>query len=285
MIDSERKRKYMNKLKISEKKTILYSLLEYIDSVCRKNNIPYSLIGGSLIGAIREGKIIPWDDDVDIILTKKNYDRLISVLKKNPDQRYELLNAEINKTYSFPFAKIIDTKTFSQKEPSMKNEVSGYGVFLDIFYYANVSNSSIIRKTQFYLTRILNKACIEVDINYHNPSLMRKIVRTIKNAFRNIIGVKTIHKLLYRIPGKNHNTQYVTSCWPSYSYKQEVQLASDINAGYMDSQFGPVKAMIFKNYDNILKTTFGDYMTPPSADKRTSHDIDAYWKDDDEKKN
>lgn len=51
-----------------EMKKILLDILYYLDDICKKNNINYSLIGGSLIGAVRHNNIIPWDDDIDVIL-------------------------------------------------------------------------------------------------------------------------------------------------------------------------------------------------------------------------
>ena len=66
---------------IDEQKKILIKILAYVDNICRKNNIKYSLIGGSLIGAIRHNGFIPWDDDIDIILMPKEYKKLICALK------------------------------------------------------------------------------------------------------------------------------------------------------------------------------------------------------------
>ena len=66
----------MKKIELKEQKKIMIELLEYFDKVCRENNIKYSLIGGSLIGAIRHKGIIPWDDDIDVILSKNEYLKL-----------------------------------------------------------------------------------------------------------------------------------------------------------------------------------------------------------------
>ena len=70
----------MKKIELPEQKKLLVEMLKYITDICDKYNIKYSLIGGSLIGAIRHKGIIPWDDDIDIILMPEEYDKLINAL-------------------------------------------------------------------------------------------------------------------------------------------------------------------------------------------------------------
>ena len=80
----------MEKINIVEQKKIMVEILAYFDKVCRQNNINYSLIGGSLIGAIRHQGIIPWDDDIDVILSRDNYLKIIEILEKDDDARFKL---------------------------------------------------------------------------------------------------------------------------------------------------------------------------------------------------
>ena len=82
----------MNRIDRENQKKIMVQILEYFDNICRENDIDYSLIGGSLIGAIRHKGIIPWDDDIDVILTYDNYKRFIEILKKNNDKNYKILD-------------------------------------------------------------------------------------------------------------------------------------------------------------------------------------------------
>lgn len=72
----------MKKISQLTQKQILLQILIYVDSICKQNSIEYSLCGGSLLGAIRHHGFIPWDDDVDIFLSRPNYEKLIDVLKK-----------------------------------------------------------------------------------------------------------------------------------------------------------------------------------------------------------
>ena len=67
------------------------------------------------------------------------------------------------------------------------------------------------------------------------------------------------------------------SNWPAYGYKNDIQRADNFKE-FMNTKFEDLDIMITKNYDEILKTTFGDYMTPPPENKRIAHDNEAYWK-------
>ena len=78
----------MRELKIKDIQRISVEILVYIDQICRENQIEYSLFYGSLIGSERHQGYIPWDDDLDIILTRPNYERLIQLLKN--DDSYKL---------------------------------------------------------------------------------------------------------------------------------------------------------------------------------------------------
>ena len=112
---------------------------------------------------------------------------------------------------------------------------------------------------------------------------MRKTARALRNFYIRHYASRHTKKQFNKII-KNAETikkpKYQVACWPIYSYEKELQKTSDITAGYIDTNFGPIKSMISKNYDAILSTTFGDYMTPPPINQRRTHGIEAYWKED-----
>ena len=72
----------MKPIDINQMKEIELNILKYVDGICKENNIKYSLAGGTLLGAIRHQGFIPWDDDIDIILVRSEYERLIDILKR-----------------------------------------------------------------------------------------------------------------------------------------------------------------------------------------------------------
>ena len=105
----------MKRLTKEEIKKIQLDMLSYIDEICLENNIKYTLVGGSLIGAIRHKGMIPWDDDIDIALTQEEYNKLMSILQ-NSTNSYVLLNHDINSKFYFPFTKIVYNKTLLKEQ-------------------------------------------------------------------------------------------------------------------------------------------------------------------------
>ena len=74
---------------LDESKLIMLDILLYVDRICRDNDIDYTIGEGTLIGAIRHKGFIPWDDDIDLLMTRRNFDRFISVFR--PNEKYNLV--------------------------------------------------------------------------------------------------------------------------------------------------------------------------------------------------
>lgn len=268
--------KFMEEITVKKQKELLVDLLVYIDNICKKNNINYSLIGGSLIGSIRHKGIIPWDDDIDIILLDDEYEKLINILKQE-NGRYKLLDHRYNSSYYYPFAKIIDTKT-TIKEDGYK-EIEEYGVYLDIFKYFKVSNSKVLRKIQYKLLMFQKNVLRFYYCNKHNN----------KNAFIKNLAVKILNKIGHKpilfiynkicdIHKNDKKSKYISPNWPTFGEEKSVQKLSDFQK-FINTDFEGHKIMITKNYDRILKTTFGNYMKfPPKNEQVSLHHFKAYWK-------
>lgn len=270
----------MKKINETEFKEQLYNLLKYFDALCRENDIQYSLIGGSLIGAVREKKILDWDDDIDVILTRENYIKLQNIIKDTKHDEYTFLSSDNNNTYNFPFMKLVNTKTILN-EPRIKNKINNYGIFVDIFYYSYAPNDKCKRRKYFKKIQTYTKFCNKVHLSYDNAHFSRKIARALKNIAITFLGANFFcNKIKKTIEKEDKQSDYVISCWPVYKYEKEIQDAKDINSGYIDADFGPIKAMIFKNYHNILSRTFDNYMEPPRTNNRISHGSTAYWRDE-----
>ena len=83
-------------------------MLLCFDEICRKHDIPYWLCSGTLLGCVRHGGYIPWDDDLDVEILYKDYDRLMKVLREELPEQYGIQNDETDSGYFFCFAKIND---------------------------------------------------------------------------------------------------------------------------------------------------------------------------------
>ena len=96
----------MNELTLDELKGIEFDILKHFDAFCKEHNIRYYLAYGTLLGAIRYKKFIPWDDDVDVLVPREDYERLLKIYKDNA--QYKLYAFEKDGKFNCPYAKLCD---------------------------------------------------------------------------------------------------------------------------------------------------------------------------------
>ena len=111
----------------------LLEMLEFIDDICKKNNIKYWLSSGTCLGAVRHGGFIPWDDDVDIEMMREDYLKFERVFKEN--EKYVLQTSSTDFFYTQPFAKLRDKRSYFQEgeDACISSKYKYTGVFVDFF--------------------------------------------------------------------------------------------------------------------------------------------------------
>ena len=119
----------MKKLSLQEVQQIEFDLLKRFDAFCKENEIRYFLSNGTLLGAVKYKEFIPWDDDIDVLVPRDDYNRLLHLF--NDDEKYQLFAFEKNENYRFPFAKFCNMTT-RKEENNIDNGVI-LGVDIDIF--------------------------------------------------------------------------------------------------------------------------------------------------------
>lgn len=267
----------MKKIDSPEYKEIIIDILKYIDDICRKNNLKYSLIGGSLIGAIREKGIIPWDDDIDIVMSKEDYDTFERIVLKKQHPYYKLLNNCVDNKYPITYAKMIDSRTIV-KEPHAI-DIDNYGAFVDIFVNHNAPNNKLLQRIQYFKIMFWQKLVggYLLNDNYFNKEKGIKKVRTIISKK---IGIKKILKHYTKNITKydNKETNYRVKDLIGFGFNKDV-LNSELFNDYIDVDFSGMKSMAIKEYDVFLTKLFGNYMQRPPKDKQICHNIEAYWKE------
>jgi len=115
---------------IEEIQKVDLEILRFFDNVCRENNLTYFLSGGTLLGAIRHKGFIPWDDDVDLVMPRKDFEKLIEILDKS-DSNYKLFIPGCSEDYFYTFGKLVDTRTVLDEFDYCP--IKGMGLYIDIF--------------------------------------------------------------------------------------------------------------------------------------------------------
>lgn len=259
-----------NEETLKEVKKTELNILSTVDDFCRKNNIKYSLAYGTLLGAVRHKGFIPWDDDIDIWMTRKNYNKFIRTWEQNPVQGYILQNTDLEENFSQNFTKIRkDNTAFIQTE---EEKTTNYhkGIFIDIFPLDRVAKTpSKIAVQKFYamLTMLFYRK--------YAPPTEKGLKKYISKFF-----LKIVPKSKYENARKHFENRYLSlsgdaDCsWLSNSTYRDLSIYydSDMMDDYTFLQFEGRSFMSVSNWDHALKMQYGDYMQlPPEKDRVWKH--------------
>ena len=266
----------MKLITLNEKKKILLGMLVEIDKFCKKNHINYFLTGGTLIGAIRHGGFIPWDDDIDIALLRNDYEKLVSIFQSESGN-IELRDFRNSSNYMWPYAKFIHNKTVLIENG---NKSASIGVFIDVFPLDNVPGT--FDEVKRYLKKVLFWKNLLSIKHLH--------VRVGRSLFKNTIVI--LGKVLFLVPDKflirkihelSIKYQYADDC--TYvcsftgSYGEREITKKHLFTSYLNCLFEGHEFIIPAGYDEFLTKLYGDYMTPPPKEKRVSTHVSVeYWK-------
>lgn len=267
----------------TEQKNIMLEILDYIEKVCSKYDIPYSLSGGTLLGAVRHQGFIPWDDDIDIMLTRNNYDKLIYQLEKEPGG-YTFLNFSVT-GYKYVFAKLCSSITY-QKSPN--SEIDKLGIFVDIFPIDSLPTQTLERE-QFIreIKQAQRNASMSDFYSYAgSDTYLKKIIKKFLyfprfyRLSRELTMKERLEELNLKMQKYNNvDTKYVGFVCSRYALTKE-KFPRGIFEEYSYYEFEGRKYQGIEDADVYLKQLYGDYMQMPPKNKQVNHDFYRwYWRE------
>lgn len=242
---------------------VVLNILKDIDALCDKNGITYYLSYGSALGAVRHAGIIPWDDDIDIMLDAENYKKFISACKNQlSTDKYYFEESCVD--WPMPYSKLKLRNTFYPEDEVVGSNGEN-GIFIDIFKLDNFSSNPRISKWQYFCAKVYLAYCLS-QRTYKSANFKKKVIMALScplqlSCIRTFV-VKQIEKYNKSTP------MQLACCYTRYGYH-----ASVIPASY----FGTPKRIKFEDtempvpceYDKYLTQVYGDYMTPPPIEKRS----------------
>ncbi len=259
-------------LDLSTIQQVEIDILKKIDKICKENNLSYSLSEGTAIGAVRHRGFIPWDDDIDIIMLRKDYDKLKEIMTTNEYTDIKYISCETQEDCWNLFAKVVDLRT-EAKEIGVR-PTKDYGVFVDIFPIDNLPNDERERKRYIYKLNILRKIhSIKLYKKQISKSKKNLIIKNIIALFLKPINLRKlvikINKLMQKY--KNvENCKYVGSICTGITLKKKKIYEKDFFDSKIYINFEDAKFMIISNYDKYLKDVYGNYMKLPPKEKQVS---------------
>ena len=245
----------------------MLDILISVSQFCEQNSINYSLSYGTLIGAIRHKGFIPWDDDIDIIMPRDDYERFVSSYS---DERYEIVDGSHNPNHSH--IRVADGKTVLKLDP-WRAQFYKEGLWIDVFPIDKVPDSTkgyiLFKKWVWFLFEM------QLTGEVKRKGFINKVLHVLCKPFSKYCGKKALQAMkLYN----KQNTQSVANMGVLYVSYPKFPL-NYLNE-YVEVDFEGHKFKAISQYDSFLRGIYGDYMQFPPKDKQNPHhNYTAFWKE------
>ena len=270
----------MHELTIKEIQEIAFDILKEFAYFCESNGLTYYLAYGTLLGAIRHKGFIPWDDDIDVLMPRPDYELFKKLYKDNC--RYKLYSAERQKEYPYPYMKLVDTDTFQILNNGRKID---RGVDIDIFVldgqetdreqsykgfqkYVNPFMKTSVKLIQWQF--IGNSESIKKRIQFLIACLLLKcgVANKLANRFDRSANRFDYEKCNFVSP-------FVGSFFGTFWFFAKEDFEPPRKADFENESF-----YIPNNAEKFLSTRYGDYMQLPSEENRVSIHMERYYRKD-----
>ena len=245
-------------------------MAEYFVQFCKENDLLCYLCGGGAIGTLRHKGFIPWDDDLDFFMPRKDYEKLAQLWPQKADSRYQLSKSNENYLDRNLFITIRDTQTTCIK-PYQQDLDIPHGLALDVLPLDYYPTNELSRKKQVIAALVYSLFCAQTIPEKHGGIM--------KWGSQALLALVPSKKLRYKIwkKAEAEMTKYTKEesdgitelCSGPYYMMKKYPISSFEDALWLP--FEETELPIPIGYDAYLKTAFGDYMTPPPVEKQVGH--------------
>ncbi len=261
-------------LSIEAVRQVQLGILSVFDDLCRSHGLTYYLAYGTLLGAVRHRGYIPWDDDVDVMMPRADYERLPSLFESVPPAHLSLSMTQTRAHWPFPYAKIGEDRT-ELWEP-MEDPLA-LAVNLDVFPVDELPSSKFGRGVQSQVLRLLRWAvelryiAAERGRDWHHP-----LVISLAKPVLGLLPVETLVSALTRAARRGRGTgDRVGVRVGSFDWSVP---ASDLGTP-TELPFEDLNLLVPENSDAVLTAIYGDYrQLPPEAERTSHHAFTATWR-------
>lgn len=254
-------------------------ILKDFASVCQKHGLPYFGVYGTVLGAVRHGGFIPWDDDIDVGMLRTDYERFLEIAEQELGDRYDILKVGSPEGYVMQLSKICKKNT-TFIEATDTNRTYRSGIFMDVFPFDEIPRDPKLRKKQYRSTWIWGRACVLTQ--YGDPKLpeLSPVLRKVAAA-----GCKVVHRLfkLFHFTLEKADRHYRkaamrylgtgTGCYTEFTYfdpDRSIIYESEITP-LQDVAFEDTRINVPNDCSAYLTREYGDYMKLPAPEEQHNH--------------
>ena len=263
---------------LNDTQRYILHVLREVTRVLEELKIPYFMQGGTMLGAIRHGGFIPWDDDVDLGIPRADYDRLLKEVSARLPENLELRTYDDETDHHYYFARIVDTRYQIRRMGSIEERLEN--IWVDLFPLDGMPNGFISRqwhKMRLLMTRLkFHLSCFEkVNIKRPGRPLVERII--IRIAMITRVGkwwntrkqLDKMDRLLKKYPPEK--SEYLVNFTGQTSFKFNEMFKKEVYGQGKEYPFEDMVLVGPEQYDAYLKSLYGDYMTPPRDEDRNAH--------------
>ena len=263
---------------LNDTQRYILHVLREVTRVLEELKIPYFMQGGTMLGAIRHGGFIPWDDDVDLGILRADYDRLLREVSARLPENLELRTYDDETDHHYYFARIVDKRYQIRRMGSIEERLEN--IWVDLFPLDGMPNGCISRqwhKMRLLMTRLkFHLSCFEkVNIKRPGRPLVERII--IRVAMITRVGkwwntrkqLDKMDRLLKKYPPEK--SEYLVNFTGQTSFKFNEMFKKEVYGQGREYPFEDMVLVGPEQYDAYLKSLYGDYMTPPKEEDRNAH--------------
>lgn len=259
-------------------------MMDIIHDICVNNSIEYYIIGGTALGAVRHGGFISWDFDIDIAMSRVNYDKFISLAKEKLPNNLTCHYYKNEKDYFPPHALVsLNNSVLIQKDDYLNPTLKRYGIFIDIFPLDIAPNDKKLQEKQAKkIKKIKLSKTIKKAISYSQNGFLKRFIKKLYSLKYLFVSVEKLNERLDK-EMRRYESQFDNDNWCSmashYSYKKQC-MPKEIYGTPTLIDFAGRKYFAPQNLDEYLKRIYGDYMKLPSKEQQIAqmeYFIHAEW--------
>lgn len=280
LIHKEKYRKCFSKLTLEEIAQInekLFDTLVCFDKICRENNLTYMLVAGALIGAVRDGRCIPWDDDIDLIMPRKDYEKIGEILKKSQYKKFTMSYPENGRVITMGahfYNCEIKLEDLIKKDIGESNIYESY-IYLDILPLDYCPDNRIQDWLYGHIVDLLqmsytSRRCFKKNDSFLNYLAQDSKILKLNITLRKIISIpllpvspKRIFKVLKYFLNNPETSKYATIAFGAKRYFGE-KMPMDIWYPVSEVELNGFKVMAPNQAQQYLKHRYGDYTKIPT---------------------